>query len=167
MVNRIGSLAATKWIQKMTAAAGINSSLAALSLASGLVPALQLQPAQVRSQNVAADLVERGEAVTYPAAHVYCEKISNPMVEKFRRFSGTLQMAVELRHSQDRLPGLADSVELLADAVMNLLDGSRGDWGDGMYYGGGYQVAFGAVKPGGKNYLQTAKITFDIFVSIS
>ena len=165
MLKRIGSLATGKLIQRMTAPSGVNATLAALTL-SGALPA-ELQAAQIRSQNVAADLVERAEAIAYPVANIYCEKIANLMTEKFRRFSGTLQMAVELRHSQDRLGSLQDRLELYADAVMHLLDASRGDWGDGMYYGGGYQVVFGAVKRGGKNYLQTAKVTFEIGVSIS
>jgi hypothetical protein len=51
--------------------------------------------------------------------------------------------------------------------LTQVLDGNRGDWGSGMYYAGGYQVAFGAVKHGGKNYIQVAKVTFEIGVSIS
>ena len=151
MANRIGSLAAQKVIQRMTAPAQ---------------PA-PLNTAQIRPQNVAADLAERGDTVVYPAANVYCDKLINSLVEKFRTFSGTLQMVIELRASQDRLTGLQDGLELYADAVMQMLDANRGDWGDGMYYGGGYQVAFSAAKHGGKNYIQTAKVTFEIGVSIS
>ena len=40
---------------------------------------------------------------------MYCEKIVNDLTEKFRTFSGTVQMAIELRHSQDRLEGLQDA----------------------------------------------------------
>ena len=166
MANRIGSLAAGKVIQRMTATTGVNASLAALTLGGG-PEAATFVAAQIRAQNVAADLAERGDAVVYPAVNVYCEKIVNSLVEKFRSFSGTLQMAVELRASQDRLSGLQDGLELYADAVTQVLDANRGDWADGMYYAGGYQVAFSAVKHGGKNYIQTAKVTFEIGVSIS
>jgi len=159
-------MAAGKVIQRMTAPAGVNASLAALT-AGGAAAAGALNSSQIRSQNVAADLAERGDPVVYPAANVYCEKIVNLLVEKFRTFSGSLQMAVEVRHSQDRLAGLQDALELYADAAMQVLDASRGDWGDGMYYSGGYQVGFSAVKHGGKNYIQTAKITFEIGVSIN
>ncbi len=166
MAKRIGSLAARKVIQRMTAPAGVSANLAALTVGAEQQPA-QLNAAQIRHQNVAADLAERGDPVVYPAANVYCEKIVNGLVEKFRTFSGTLQMVIELRTSQDRLGGLQEGLELYADAVMQMLDANRGDWGDGMYYGGGYQVVFSAVKHGGKNYLQTAKVTFEIGVSIS
>src|ERR1035438_9248631 len=35
-----------------------------------------------------------------------------------------------------------DSYVDCADPTMQMLNGSRGDWGDGMFYGGGYEVAF-------------------------
>jgi hypothetical protein len=34
-----------------------------------------------------------------------------------------------------------------------------------MFYSGGYEVVFGPVKRGGRNFLQAAKITFEIGVS--
>jgi hypothetical protein len=74
---------------------------------------------------------------------------------------------VEVRHSQDRLDGLQDALELYVDSVTQVLDGERGDWGNGLFYAGGYDVSLGAVKHGGRNFLQTAKILFQIDVSRS
>jgi hypothetical protein len=122
---------------------------------------------QVVAQNVAAELAEKSTAVLYPAAYVYCEKIINSQVEKFRAFSGTAQMSIELRHTSDRLQGLQESLEARAGEILQLLEASRGDWGDGMYFSGGYQVVFGPAKHGGKNFIQTAKVTFEIGASIS
>ena len=51
--------------------------------------------------------------------------------------------------------------------MMQVLDFSRGDFGEGMYYAGGYQVVFSAVKHGGKNFVQSAKVSFEIGVSIN
>jgi hypothetical protein len=34
-----------------------------------------------------------------------------------------------------------------------------------MYYAGGYQASFGPVKHGGRNFIQVAKVTFDVGVS--
>jgi hypothetical protein len=34
-----------------------------------------------------------------------------------------------------------------------------------MFYGGGYEVSFAAVKRGGRNFIQTAKIALEIGVS--
>jgi hypothetical protein len=167
MMPQIGSAITGKVIQRMTApSGGVNANLAALTQGA---PAIlgPLGPAQIRSGNIASDLAERSDTVQYPAANIYCEKIVNSQIEKFRTFSGKLQMAIDLRHSEDRLDQVQSNLETYADAVMGVLGASLGDWGGGMYYAGGYQVAFGPVKHGGRNFIQTAKITFEIGVSIS
>ena len=164
MTARIGSAVAAKVMDRITGPAGMNSTLAALTQSERAL-AGPLNEAQVRLQNVAADLAERGSTVKYPAVNVYCEQVVNQMSEKFRTFSGTVHMTVEVRHSQDRLEGLQASLDLYTDAMTAVLDASRGDWGDGAFYCGGYKVAFGAVKQGGKNFIQIAKITFEIGVS--
>ncbi len=165
MTARLGSAVTGKVVERLNApSTGINAAVAALTLPGG-ASAAPVSAAQVRAQNVAADLVERGSAVRYPAVHIYCEKIVNSLGEKFRSFSGKVQMTIEVRHSQDALAGLQEALELYADSVTHTLDGARGDWGDGMFYPGGYEVALGAVKQGGRNFIQSAKITFQIGVS--
>jgi hypothetical protein len=167
MTPQIGSAITGKVIQRITApTGGVNANLATLTQGAQTIPGV-LDAAQVRSGNIAADLAERSDVVQYPAANIYCEKIVNSQVEKFRTFSGKLQMSIDLRHSEDRLDQVQANLETYADAVMGVLGASLGDWGGGMYYAGGYQVAIGPVKHGGKNFIQTAKITFEIGVSIS
>ena len=166
MQTRIGNAVTAKALDRITGPAGVNASLAELTQAEQ-TEADPLEATQVRTQNVAVDLVERGGTVKYPAVHLYCEKISNKLTEKFRTFSGAVQMAIEIRQSQDRLDGLQDRLELYADAMTQVLQQNRGDWGDGMFYAGAYDVSFHAVKQGGKNFLQIAKITFEIGVSKS
>ena len=160
MTPRIGSAAAAKVVDRITGGTGMSSRVAALS---GAAP----DSLQVHLQNVSADLVERAGTVKYPALHIYCEKVVNDLGEKFRSFSGKLHMAIEVRHSQDRLEGIHEALELYADAATQVLNATRGDWGDGMFYAGGYEISFGAVKSGGRNLIQVAKITFEIGVSRS
>ena len=166
MTGTIGKAATARIIQRIIAPSGVNSGLAALTQA-GEPATAPLTAGQILSQNAPSELLERCSVVQYPALHVYCEKIANDMDEKFRSFSGSVQMAIEVRHSQDRLDGLQETVEIYAGAVTQMLDASRGDWGGGMYYAGGYQVSFVAAKHGGKNFTQTAKVTFAIGVSIN
>ena len=164
MTSRIGSAATAKTMQRITGPSGIQAGLASLTQGdrSGTVaPEL----GQIRAQNVAADLAERSSGVKYPAVNVYCQRIANEQREKFRKFSGRVFMAVEVRHSQDRLDGLEGKLQTYADAVTQTLQGSLGDWGDGMFFGGAYEVAFGAVKHGGQNFLQAATVTFALEVS--
>jgi len=166
MTRTIGSAAAAKVVQKITGPSGANSGLAALTQGCASSPG-PFDLAQVRSQNVPAELAERSTLLHYPMVNVYCEKIVNSLQEKFRAFSGTVEMAVEIRYSQDRLDGLQDALDLYTDAVTQVLNGGRGDWGDGMFYGGAYEVSFAPVKKGGKNFMQVAKVTFEIGVSRS
>jgi hypothetical protein len=96
---------------------------------------------------------------------VYCNKIANLLREKFRAFSGDADMVIEARISQDRLDNIGTQVQLYADAITQVLDSNRGDWGNGVFYGGKYEVAFGGVKQGGLNFIQIAKVSFVLDVS--
>ena len=165
MPATIGSTTTAQVMQIITGASGLNSSLAALTQADQAL-AGPLDMAQVRAQNVAADLAERATTVKYPVVNVYCDKVTNQLTEKFRTFSGTAQMTIEVRHSQDRLDGLQDSLQVYTDAATQVLAANRGDWGNGMFYAGGYEASFGPVKQGGKNFIQVAKVTFGIGVSV-
>lgn len=166
MTGRLGSVATAKTVALVTGVSGINASLAALTL-TGSPAAGVLTEAQVTAQNVTSEVAEKAGPILYPTVNVYCEKLVNSLVEKFRSFSGTIQIAIEIRNSQDRLEGLQDMLATYTDAVLHVLDGSRGDWGNGMYYAGAYQVVYGTVKQGGKHYIQTAKVTFELGVSIN
>lgn len=120
---------------------------------------------QIISQNVASELSDRSNASKYPLVYVYCSKIVNQLREKFRTFSGNAQMVAEVRVSQDRIDDMESHLQFYADAIMQVLDRNRGDWADGVFYGGGYEVAFTAVKHGGRNFIQTAKVTFVLEIS--
>jgi len=132
---------------------------------SAVAPPAGTRPYTISIQNAASDLAERTQSVRYPAIYVYCEKLTNALREKFSTFSGSARLAVEVRSSQDRINGIEYTLERFADAVCDVLDQSRGSWQDGAYYAGGYEVVYGTLKHGGKNYIQTAKITFEIEVS--
>ena len=154
MTSGIGSAVTSKVVQRLATLTQIGTDSADL-----------VDVDQVRRQNVSADIAERSGGVKYPNLNVYCEGIANQLIEKFRTFSGKVQMTIEVRHSQDRLEGLQDRLEVYVDAAMQMLNDGRGDWGDGMFFGGEYEVSFGPVKQGGRNFIQVAKVTFEIGVS--
>ncbi len=120
----------------------------------------------VRTQNVGSELAEKTAGVKYPSLYVYCESVTNLVREKFRSFSGKISMAVEVRVSHDRLEKVTDELMAYVGAVTNVLERNRGEWSPGLYYAGGYKVELGAVKPGGKHFIQTAKIRFDLDGSV-
>ncbi len=158
--------AANKLFTFLTAPAGLNACLAAVSEGEGeKLPEIGAQ--QIVPQNAPAELAERSGQAQYPAVHVYCEKLTNDQREKFRAFSGTAKMVIEIRHTQDRLEGIERTLESYVDAVSQVLDRNQGDWSEGMFYSGGYEVNFGQIKRGGKNFMQTAKVVFEVGVSRS
>jgi hypothetical protein len=112
--------------------------------------------------NSPADLNEKSLVLSYPTVTIFCEKLSNTLKEKFRTFSGTAETVIEVRQSQDQLQTIQAALETYVSAICQILDSSRGDWGNGMFYAGGYVVTFGPVKRGGKNFIQTGQITLSI-----
>jgi hypothetical protein len=87
------------------------------------------------------------------------------LIEKFRKFSGKIRTVAEVRVSQDRIEGLEDQVRLYADAVTQILDTNRGSWGQGLFFTGGYEVRFEPIQHGGRNFLQLAKVIFEVDLS--
>lgn len=161
---QISGMTTRKTIAVLTAAGGIPDTVDALSAQQEIMlPAFLAQ--QIICQNAAPELTERNASSKYPLVYVYCGKIVNLLREKFRRFSGTAQMVVEARVSSDRLEETESHVQFYADTIAQVLDNNRGDWGDGVFYGGGYEVTFGGVKHGGRNFIQTAKVTFALEIS--
>ena len=98
----------------------------------------------------------------YPVVHVYSDRVRNLLTEKFRTFSGKVRTVAEVRVSQDRIEGLEDQLRLYVDAVTQVLDANRGSWGQGAFFTGGYEVNFDPVQHGGRNFLQIAKVSFEV-----
>jgi hypothetical protein len=155
MTGTIGSTATLKVIERMGGANSVEGSVTAGVFASS----------QLRTQNATLELAQQAGTVQYPVVHIYCDKVINDQREKFRSFSGRAQMSIEVRHSQDRLDGLQTALDVYTDAAAQALNASRGDWGDGMSFNGAYEISFAAAKHGGKNFVQVAKVTFEIQVS--
>jgi hypothetical protein len=143
---------------------GLPAAVEALVLQLGMtLPAIA--PQQIIAQNVTPDISEQSTANNYPLVYVYCNKVVNELREKFRTFSGDAEMIVEARVSQDRLDQIQTNLQAYVDAITQVLDNSRGDWGDGVSFAGEYEVTFGGVKHGGRNFLQIAKVSFVLEIS--
>jgi hypothetical protein len=142
----------------------INSAVATAALDSG-IPLAPIPTPYIVAQNMSIEIWERASVVKYPLIQVYSDRVKNALTEKFRTFSGKIRTVAEIRVSQDRIEGLEDQLRLYADAVTQVLDANRGTWGQGAFYTGGYELTFDPVKQGGKNFLQVAKVTFEVDMS--
>lgn len=160
----IGYTSAETLLNLLRSNSGIANALAQISLREDMqIPALGEN--QIFGQNVPSELAEKGQTFRYPALYVYCDKVQNPLREKFRLFSGKARLNIEVRMSKERLDGLEYLLHLYVDAITQVLLQSRGDWGQGICYSGEYEVQFSAAKQGGTNYIQSAKIILEVGVS--
>jgi hypothetical protein len=142
---------------------GVNVRIAAIKTSDPSIQAIGIH--SIIAQNASVDISEKTGQAVYPALFVYCDKVSNALKEKFWQFSGKAHMIVEVRHSQDQMTEIEANLAAYVDGVCALLDDSRGDWGNGAIYGGGYEVSYEPVGRGGKNFLQRAKVGFEVEVS--
>jgi hypothetical protein len=163
-VAQVGTAVTDRLVGLLRAQSGLAFGITAVSLREGieLVP---IAAPQVVPENISFDLIEKTGGAKYPQVHAYCDRLVNDLKEKFRSFSGRAHLAIEVRVSQDRLDGLDRQLQLYVEAATHVLDAHRGDWGGGMFYPGGYEIAFAAVRPGGRNFIKTAKVTFAVDVS--
>jgi hypothetical protein len=157
-----GSVAARKMVEFLTApTTGIGAAVAQVANDSGVALA-PIPAASIVAQNVPFALAEKGSMVKYPVLHVFTDRVRNLLTEKFRIFSGKVRTVTEVRVSQDRMEGIEEQLRLYVDAVTQVLDANRGSWGEGGFYTGGYEVTFEPVQHGGRNYLQIAKVSFEV-----
>ena len=140
---------------------GVNSAVGQLANDTG-VPLAMVLPASIVNENVPPALIEKATPVKYPTMHVYTDRIRNLLTEKFRIFSGKVRTVTEVRVSQDRIEGIENQLRLYVDAVTQVLDANRGSWGQGAFYTGGYEVDFDPVQHGGLNFLQIARVRFEV-----
>jgi hypothetical protein len=136
---------------------GLNDQLAALSL----TPAL---PPVTSTLKLSAQVDAYGKAfpIRYPVASLYCQRLRNTQIEKFRMFSGTASLVLEIRVSGTRVEDLDTSLNSYVDAACQVLEASRGPWAGIGSYAGTYDVKFQAARPGGKQFTKSAQIEFDI-----
>ena len=120
----------------------------------------------VQSAHLTGEHWEKSGPVKYPQLVVYCERIKNLQNEKFRKFSGQVDLAIEVRNSGDHVLGLEQSTLVYVEAVTDVLEECRGEWRECIYSSGQYEVKFEPVKPGGKRFLQVARITVPVQVNL-
>jgi hypothetical protein len=160
----ITGLVADALVTKLSAeSSGINARVSAIQDADSRLQTLGIRT--IVAQNISPELSDKSGQIVYPALLIYCNKLSNQLKEKYRTFSGTGSFVIEVRHSQDQIDSLEQNAQVYVDAVCALLDDSRGDWGNGTFYSGGYDVSYEPVIRGGKNFLQRARVGFYVEIS--
>ncbi len=124
----------------------------------------------IRSQNIvlsaaSAELGDRNVQLTYPRVCLFSTGTKNSREEKYRAFSGTVSVIAEILASGNLVNETDEWVHYYAEAVTGLLRENAGDWGDGIFFGGVYEVSFQAPKVGGLGFVQAARVSFNLIAS--
>jgi hypothetical protein len=162
---RISSIATSALTKRLNSDDGLPQRVGQLVLTSALqIP--QISAADILERHVAADVAEKTSGVRYPVVYVYCEKVVNDLREKFRTFSGTADLSVDIRVSHEHMDDLQGLLQAYVESVTDVLDKWRGQWAKGVFYSGGYEIHFGPIKRGGRNFIQAAKVELTVNVSV-
>lgn len=122
--------------------------------------------AEIVELQAPADLGDKAITVRYPVIHVYCERIVNSLKEKFRSFSGTADLSVDVRVTHEHAGELQQLLQRYVSAVTGAIHSNRGQWAEGLYQTGAYEVVFAPVRRGGRNFIQSARVRLEVHVNL-
>lgn len=128
-----------------------------------IVPAIT--SAQVLLSSASSDIGDKNIQLTYPRVCLYSGAVKNTQTERFRSLSGTVAVTAEIYVSGDLVTNTDEWVHFYVEAATNILRQNIGDWGDGIFFSGVYDVQFQPPKAGGLGFVQSAKVTCNLNVS--
>jgi len=104
---------------------------------------------------------------TYPRLCLYASGVKNQQTEKFRSLSGTISITAELLVSGNLVQNVDEWIHFYVEGFTDILRQNIGDWGDGMFFSGVYEVEFQPPKAGGFGFVESAKITCELNISLN
>jgi hypothetical protein len=107
-------------------------------------------------------LADENVPVLYPAVYLYSERMDNRLIEKFRKFSGSIVVMAELRVSGERFADLEGQLARYVEAVGAVLGRNQGAWTENLAFDGAYEVRFEPIRLGGKNFIQSARVEIEL-----
>jgi hypothetical protein len=161
----ISTLAVQKLISILTTGNALQQTLAAIE-ATAQVQVPVISTTQIVASSAAPDLADNNLQMSYPRVCVYTNGIQNKQIEKFRSFSGTLTVVVEIWASANLLTQTDQWIHFYIEAVTELLRSNIGDWGNGFFFSGKYDVQFQPPKAGGFGFVESSKLTITLNVSL-
>lgn len=121
---------------------------------------------QVVMSSAAREIGDREIEFDYPRVCVYSVQMKNAQQEKFRSFSGGIVVVADIWSSGNLLDDSDQWIHYYVEALTSILRANRGDWGDGFLFSGIYDVQLQPPKVGGFGYVQLARVTCGLNVSL-
>lgn len=157
-------MAVQKASNLLTGNSALANALADINASSGAnIPIIQA--AQVVLSSVANDVGDIDTRLGYPRICLYCAGLKNSQLEKFCSFSGSVNATADIWTSGNFVTDTDRWIHYYVGTVSALLMASAGDWGDGFFFTGVYDVQFQPPKTGGIGFVQLARLRFDLMVT--
>ncbi|HEY7306509.1 MAG TPA: hypothetical protein VH601_20455 [Bryobacteraceae bacterium] len=159
-------LASQKVANLLIQEGALQKQIDAISAQAGIqIPAIN--SAQIVISSVAPDLADRDIQLSYPRVCLYSNVVKNAQTEKFRSFSGAVGVVAEAWASGNLVTQTDEWIHYYVEAITTVLRTNVGDWGDGMFFSGRYDVKFQQPKTGGLGFVESAAIMCSVEASLS
>lgn len=156
-------LTAQKLSDLLTNENALQQQIAAIAASANLIVA-PIGPAQVVLSSASPDLGDKNIQLTYPRICLYSSGLKNSHLEKFRSLSGTVSVIAEIWASGNLVSDADVWIHYYVEALTDILRQNIGDWGDGVFFSGVYDIQFQSPKAGGVGFVQSAKVSCDLNV---
>jgi hypothetical protein len=158
-------LAARKLASLLTSNDLLAQTITSLAQEAGITMPV-ISSGQVVVSSAARDLGDREIEFSYPRVCVYSSQMKNTQEEKFRSFSGGIVVVADIWASGNLLGDSDQWIHYYVEALTSILRANRGDWGDGFLFSGIYDVQLQPPKIGGLGYVESARVTCGLNVSL-
>jgi hypothetical protein len=154
-------------VQKVATLLNTNNALAqqiaSLAAASNVIIP-PIQSSEIVLTSVDPNIGDDNYQLTYPRICLYAGNVKNLKLEKFCHFSGTVSVMADIWASGTLIQQVDQWIHYYVEAYTELLRQNTGDWGDGVFFSGIYEVQFQNPKAGGFGFVESAKVTclFDV-----
>jgi hypothetical protein len=157
-------LAAQKIFNLLTTSNALQQEIETIASSTSIILPV-ITSAQVVLSSAPPSMGDEDLQLTYPRVCLYSVAVKNTQIEKFRSLSGTISVTAEVWASGNLISETDQWIHYYVEAVTDILRQNIGDWGDGIFFSGMYEVQLQAPKIGGFGYVESAKVTCSLNVS--
>jgi hypothetical protein len=159
-------LASQKLVRLLTTNSALQMAVNTIAAENGqIVP--PISSSQIVITSITPDMADKNAQLTYPRVCVYCTQVKNTYQQKFRSFSGPIALVAEVWSSANLLAVTETALHYYVGALTSILQANQGDWNDGFYFSGLYDVQLQTAKVGGFGFVESARITSVLEVDIN
>lgn len=157
-------LAAQKILNLLTTGNALQQAIETIASSNDVIVPL-ITSAQIVLSSAPPAMGDKDLELTYPRVCLYSVAVKNTQIEKFRSLSGIVSVTAEVWASGDLISETDQWIHYYVEALTSILRQNIGDWNDGIFFSGIYDVQLQAPKAGGLGYVESAKVTCALNVS--